>query len=101
VPGDLEAAARLPADLLDRGRELLGRGRRAEDALGGEAAGLFRGGRLIGGERRGALRLLRRRPQRVELLGYGPVSWRLAPDALRADLPPVPPTTAAYMLKIA
>ncbi|GAA3142165.1 alpha-L-fucosidase [Nonomuraea salmonea] len=45
--------------------------------------------------------LLRRRPQRVELLGYGPVSWRLAPDALRADLPPVPPTTAAYMLKIA
>ncbi|WP_327581557.1 alpha-L-fucosidase [Nonomuraea sp. NBC_00507] len=44
--------------------------------------------------------LLRRRPRRVELLGHGPVGWRLAPEALHADLPPEPPTTAAYMLKI-
>ncbi|TDD25688.1 alpha-L-fucosidase [Nonomuraea diastatica] len=44
--------------------------------------------------------LLERRPATVELLGHGPVGWRLAPDALYADLPPEPPTTAAYMIKI-
>ncbi|WP_194244210.1 alpha-L-fucosidase [Nonomuraea phyllanthi] len=44
--------------------------------------------------------LLKRRPARVELLGHGPLTWRLDADALRADLPPDPPTKAAYMIKI-
>lgn len=44
--------------------------------------------------------LLKRRPARVELLGHGPLTWRLGEDALRADLPPDPPTKAAYMIKI-
>ncbi|MFI7228219.1 alpha-L-fucosidase [Nonomuraea angiospora] len=44
--------------------------------------------------------LLESRPARVELLGHGPVAWRLAEEALYADLPPTPPTKAAYMLKI-
>ncbi|MFC4006121.1 alpha-L-fucosidase [Nonomuraea purpurea] len=44
--------------------------------------------------------LLERRPGRVELLGHGPIGWRLEPEALYADLPAEPPTTAAYMIKI-
>ncbi|MFC4113348.1 alpha-L-fucosidase [Nonomuraea zeae] len=44
--------------------------------------------------------LLERRPAAVELLGHGPVGWRLAPEALYAELPPEPPTKAAYMIKI-
>nr|WP_269128936.1 alpha-L-fucosidase C-terminal domain-containing protein [Nonomuraea sp. K271] len=44
--------------------------------------------------------LLERRPAAVELLGHGPVGWRLAPEALYADLPPERPTTAAYMIRI-
>ncbi|MBF8184594.1 alpha-L-fucosidase [Nonomuraea sp. K274] len=44
--------------------------------------------------------LLERPPRAVELLGHGPVGWRRTPEALHADLPPDPPTEAAYMLKI-
>lgn len=44
--------------------------------------------------------LLERAPGRVELLGHGPVPWRLEPEALYADLPPEPTTRAAHMIKI-
>ncbi|MEV4110427.1 alpha-L-fucosidase [Nonomuraea sp. NPDC049695] len=44
--------------------------------------------------------LLKGRPATVELLGHGPLTWRLAEEALYADLPPEPPTKAAYMIKI-
>ncbi|SEF82985.1 alpha-L-fucosidase [Nonomuraea solani] len=39
-------------------------------------------------------------PAAVELLGHGPVPWRPSDRALHVDLPPEPPTRAAYMLKI-